>query len=61
MLSRMAILVWIYGLHAAALAQEVHFSRLGGTFIDPFLLSLSAFSSSAVIHYVLVEGVPKVH
>jgi len=50
------MVVWLCGLHAAALAQEVHFSRLGGTFIDPFALSLSASSSNAVIHYILVTN-----
>jgi hypothetical protein len=56
MFYRTAILVWLCGLHAAVLAQEVHFSRLGGGFVDPFLLSLSASSSNAVVHYILVTN-----
>jgi hypothetical protein len=56
MFYRTVILVWLCGLHAAVLAQEVHFSRLGGGFVDPFLLSLSASSSNAVVHYILVTN-----
>jgi hypothetical protein len=56
MLFRTTMLVLLCGLPAVAPAQEVHFSRLGGGFIEPFVLSLSASSSNAVIHYIIITN-----
>jgi hypothetical protein len=56
MLSRTTILVGLCSLNLSALAQEVYFSRAGGTFVDPFVLSLTASSPNAVIHYIVITN-----
>ena len=56
MLFRAAILVLLCGLPVSAPAQEVRFSRSSGGFVEPFPLSLSVSSSSAVIHYIIVTN-----
>jgi hypothetical protein len=45
---------WLGGF--SGIAEDVQFLREGGTFVEPFTLTLQTYRSNAVIHYLLITN-----